>query len=46
MDLRVGGRIELVVLHCSALHELLTQASGTQLDDVQLLAASIEPPEH
>ena len=46
MNFGVGGRVELIVLHLSSLHKFFSYPARTELDYVQLMTATIEPPEH
>ena len=46
MDLGIGGRIELVVMHPPLLQQFFPKPTGIELDDVHFLTASIEPPEN
>ena len=46
MDFVIGSRVELIVLHVSPLHELLSKPIRTELNHIQLMTTTIEPPEH
>ena len=44
MYLGIRGRVELIVIH-PFIQELFPESSSTQLDNIKLLTASVEPPQ-
>ena len=45
MYLGTRGRLELIVMHPSFIQELFPESSSTQLYNIKLLTASVEPPQ-